>query len=253
MNFWVGVTDNKWFDFLARLAPDEVNFWQPSGRMPFRSLQEGAPFLFKLHSPLNFIAGGGFFVRFLALPLSLAWDAFHEKNGAASLETLKALITSKLRDSAVKSVADPVIGCSILACPFFFPRNQWIPVPADWSTYIVQGKSYDSREESGARLWALVEERLNFGAVTGSLDLQGASISGEEGERYGSPALVRARLGQGAFRVLVTEAYHRRCAIDYRRAHSARAGIRTHQALFEIRSQQGSQRPPLARRPPQAI
>lgn len=30
MKFWVGVTDNDWFQFLSREAPDEVNFWQPS-------------------------------------------------------------------------------------------------------------------------------------------------------------------------------------------------------------------------------
>ena len=32
-------------------------------------------------------------------------------------------------------------------------------------------------------------------------------------DRYGLPQLVRPRLGQGAFRVLVTDAYHRRCAM----------------------------------------
>ena len=32
-------------------------------------------------------------------------------------------------------------------------------------------------------------------------------------ERYGAPALVKPRLGQGAFRVLVTDAYRRRCAL----------------------------------------
>jgi len=36
-------------------------------------------FLFKLHSPLNYIAGGGLFVRYATLPVSLAWDAFREK------------------------------------------------------------------------------------------------------------------------------------------------------------------------------
>ena len=33
------------------------------------------------------------------------------------------------------------------------------------------------------------------------------------GERYGLPFLTRGRLGQGAFRVLVTDAYQRRCAV----------------------------------------
>jgi putative restriction endonuclease len=32
-------------------------------------------------------------------------------------------------------------------------------------------------------------------------------------DRYGAPVLVRPRLGQGAFRVSVTEAYNRACAV----------------------------------------
>jgi putative restriction endonuclease len=35
----------------------------------------------------------------------------------------------------------------------------------------------------------------------------------EEAARFGAPQLIRPRLGQGAFRVLVTDSYERRCAI----------------------------------------
>jgi putative restriction endonuclease len=52
---FVGVTDNDWFRFLRARHPDEVNFWQPSGSSTFQALEPGQPFLFKLHSPLNFI------------------------------------------------------------------------------------------------------------------------------------------------------------------------------------------------------
>jgi hypothetical protein len=76
MRIWVGVTDKDWLQFLSRINPDEVNFWQPSGSRMFRALQPGEPFLFKLHSPDNFIAGGGHFVRYSALPTSLAWECF---------------------------------------------------------------------------------------------------------------------------------------------------------------------------------
>src|SRR5215211_3132406 len=41
----------------------------------------------------------------------------------------------------------------------------------------------------------------------------GTPLSGEDIARYGSEFLTRTRLGQGAFRVLVTEAYTRRCAV----------------------------------------
>jgi putative restriction endonuclease len=58
MKLWVGVTDKDWFQFLSRISADEVNFWQPSGSRVFRALEAGEPFLFKLHSPDNFIVGG---------------------------------------------------------------------------------------------------------------------------------------------------------------------------------------------------
>lgn len=37
MEFWVGVTDNNWYEFLANLKPNEVNFWQPSGTPAFKT------------------------------------------------------------------------------------------------------------------------------------------------------------------------------------------------------------------------
>ena len=80
MKFWVGVTDTDWFEQLRSIKPVEVNFWQPSGRRP-ANLAAGTPFLFKLHSPRNFIVGGGYFLRFSALPLQLAWEAFGINNG----------------------------------------------------------------------------------------------------------------------------------------------------------------------------
>jgi len=93
MKFWIGVTDNQWFEYLARRRPDEVNFWQPSAQS-FRAIEPGAPFLFKLHSPHNFIVGGGFFVRFSLLPLSMAWNVFAENNGVPRLEELRERIRS---------------------------------------------------------------------------------------------------------------------------------------------------------------
>ena len=88
MKYFVAVTDNQWFRFLAERQPDEVNFWRPSGRSQLRAIDVGAPYLFKLHSPLNFIAGGGFLVRHSILPLSLAWKVFGEKNGSSDFDEL---------------------------------------------------------------------------------------------------------------------------------------------------------------------
>ena len=89
MRFFVGVTDYDWFKLHAsNQRVEEVTFWRPPPDASFKALQVGEPFLFKLHSPRNVIAGGGFFLRFLRLPVSLAWDAFGEGNGARSPELM---------------------------------------------------------------------------------------------------------------------------------------------------------------------
>jgi hypothetical protein len=61
MKFYLGVTDNNWFNYLSNINPEDINFWQPGGTVNFKVLQAGAPFLFKLKSPLNAIGGIGFF------------------------------------------------------------------------------------------------------------------------------------------------------------------------------------------------
>jgi HNH endonuclease len=207
MKIWVGVTDKDWFEFLNRINPDEVNFWQPSGSRMFRALQPGEPFLFKLHSPDNFVVGGGHFVRYSALPTSLAWDAFGAKNGVGSLEELNARVRRYRRED---TSIDPIIGCNVLAEPFFLPRSAWIPIPENWAPNIVQGKTYDTAMADGRALWNAVQTALADNYKVGEPSLSDGSY---EQDRFGVEYLTRGRLGQGAFRVLVTDAYERRCAV----------------------------------------
>ena len=206
MKLWVAVTDDGWFNYLSARKPDEVNFWQPSGGREFKALQPGEPFLFKLHSPKNYIVGGGFFVRYSPLPCSLAWEAFGDKNGVQDQAEFLARIR-KYRSKGTAEEPDPVVGCNILAQPFFFPENAWIPVPPDWAPNIVQGKTYNTSTEAGATLWSAIQNNLM--AIERS---QKDEVRDEEW--YDRPEyLVKGRLGQGAFRILVTDAYQRRCAI----------------------------------------
>lgn len=212
MRYYVGVTDNKWYEFLAEKQPDEVNFWQPGGNQTFKAIQSNDLFLFKLHSPLNYIAGGGFFVRYVALPVSLAWEAFGPKNGTGDYFSLLNAIC-KYRKTDWRSEPDPVIGCIILTSPFFFAPEEWIPVPEDWKLNIVKGKTYDTDTIIGRKLYQQVVDRLS-----GRFPIQNDrsivyEYDTDENNRYGSGQIIFPRLGQGAFKVLVTEAYHRRCAI----------------------------------------
>src|SRR5690349_3744075 len=112
MKYWVGVTDGNWFSFLAERKPDEVNFWRPSAKSSFQPIPSGAPFLFKLHSPDNFIVGGGFFVKYSILPLSLAWLAFGEKNGTPNEDVCRKRILQYRREQRLND-PDPEIGCII--------------------------------------------------------------------------------------------------------------------------------------------
>jgi len=209
LKFWIGVTDKRWHEFLSNHSPDEVNFWQPSGRYAFRAIDPGEPFLFKLHYPLNYIVGGGFFLRHSTLPLSLAWEAFDQKNGTEDFKTFREMIFSHLQNHA-RIIPDPLIGCIILTDPFFFERDTWIPAPSDWSPNIVQGKTYDTITSIGASMWTQVQGRLTKNK---ELIIRETDKVAEEEVRYGSEYLANARLGQGAFRVLVTDFYNRRCAI----------------------------------------
>jgi len=201
MHFWVGITDKDWFEYLSGRSPDEVNFWQPSAKRRAAALDAGVPFLFKLHAPLNFIVGGGFFVRYSALPARVAWEAFGEKNGVPDYVALRRRIEQYRKE---RVTGDPEIGCNVLTEPFFFDRKDWIPAPESWAPNIVQGRGFDTADSEGLRLWLAVEDRLRVNTRRPQMDAPA---------RYGAEYLTRARLGQGAFRVLVTDAYRRRCAI----------------------------------------
>ncbi|MEO1023686.1 MAG: hypothetical protein AAFW89_14170 [Bacteroidota bacterium] len=78
MKYYLGVTDNEWFSFLSSRNNEDINFWQPGGKTRFSAIHPGAPFLFKLKSPLNAIGGVGFFSSHSILPLDVAWDIFGE-------------------------------------------------------------------------------------------------------------------------------------------------------------------------------
>lgn len=106
-----------------------MNFWQPSGAKQFRAVAPGELFLFKLHAPRQFIVGGAFFAYSTILPLSLAWDAFHEKNGAISLDEMRLRI-AKYRRTMPDPLTDYEVGCVLLVQPFFLREADWIPAPA---------------------------------------------------------------------------------------------------------------------------
>ena len=212
MKLWVGVTDGDWYRFLSqRPHLDEVNFWQPGGNREFTALSPGELFLFKLHYPENVIVGGGFFATSSILPCSLAWETFGEKNGAETYQEMRRRI-EKYRRSLPQPHEDYKVGCIILERPFFLDKSARIAVPSSFAKNIVQGKTYDLASQEGRLLWESVQAALKVQGVSDDY------ASDSPRPVYGEPTLVRPRLGQGAFRVLVTDTYERRCAITREKA-----------------------------------
>jgi len=203
--FNVAVTDEDWFSTLrSQQSTDEINFWQPS---PTNVADPpGTPWLFKLHSPKNYIVGGAFFIHYARLPIGVAWDTFGPRNGTASFEDMLARV-ARYRKLAPAELKDE-IGCVVLAQPFFLDEDNWVPVPADWAKNIVRGKHYELNSEAGSRLWQQVASRMSAQAIVAS-PLVAASAQ----PALGKPLLVTPRLGQASFRLEVLEAYERRCAV----------------------------------------
>jgi putative restriction endonuclease len=209
MNAFIAVTDFEWFSLLgSQIGIEEVNFWQPNGNRVFSAIEKGGLFLFKLHSPRDFIVGGGFYAHSTLLPVSLAWDTFGIKNGATTYEQMRKRIEKFRRQQALPH-EDYSIGCILLEQPFFFAKEQWFPVPKDWKSNIVQGKRYDLTLEPGLSLFKQVQERM---AITNSIQLSSPKVA-DPRDKYGAPINVLPRLGQGSFRIVVTDAYDRKCAI----------------------------------------
>jgi putative restriction endonuclease len=203
VNLVVAITDYDWFQAL-RLREDwlEVNFWSPAPKN-FWALQPGELFLFKLHAPRHFIVGGGVFAHAMILPCSVAWETFGTANGAADLAQMRTRI-SRYRDVDPHDRSDFQIGCRVLTQVFFKPEDEWLPVPKSWPINTQTLKTFSTDSEDGELLWKWAQ-----GAITDPIP----GFADKSQSRYGEPALIRPRLGQGAFRMLVTDAYQRRCAV----------------------------------------
>ncbi len=158
------------------------------------------PFLFKLRSPENAIGGGGFVSFVERMTIRDAWEFFGRENGAASIEDLRNRISANRSDS---TSADHVIGCFVLSQPFFLRTP--IAQPEDWAPSIQGGRYYYMNDAVAQRVWRDVV----VGLATQAPAVPASAFGG-----YGRPVLQPTRLGQGAFRKLVLDAYGRRCAVS---------------------------------------
>ena len=206
MRGFVAPTDHGWYRFfLNRQDPGEVNFWRPGGTN-FLALRPGEPFFFKLKAPYSGIGGFGLFARFARLPVWRVWEVFGEANGVADERELRDRLARLASNPWIRTDNDRMIGCVSIADPVFFSPDEWVPQPADWQRNIVSGRVYDLSQGEGARVWRECLERAEARSVDWVLE----SL---QSERHGKPQIIRPRLGQGAFRIAVLDAYGGACAV----------------------------------------
>lgn len=208
----LAVTDQGWYEHLLQHHElQEVNFWRPSARRRF-SAPDFSPFLFKLRSPHNAICGFGYFATWSPLPLWLAWEAFEQGNGCATLAEMQARLAAIRDRIGYRPGPDSaLIGCTLIVQPVFFPRDAWIRQPDDWPVRTQTDKKYDLSAGEGRRVWDACLAVANELALPRAV--AGGHLVAEPAARYGEPTLVRPRLGQRTFRIAVTDAYERACAV----------------------------------------
>lgn len=208
----VAITDEGWYDFLReRPEVTELNFWTPSPRRRVTA-DPFSPFLFKLRAPRNAICGFALFAQWSALPDWLAWECFGPGNGCPSLEVMQERISrlrSRIGYEPTRTLAE--IGCILLVNPVFFPPSDWVTQPSDWPVRTQTSKRYDLAQGEGARIW---EECLARSAPAKDAYLVSDAVAALDPDvRFGPARVIHPRLGQGTFRVAVTDAYGRACAV----------------------------------------
>jgi putative restriction endonuclease len=198
MKGFLAVTDPYWIDHLRSINATEANFWQPR---PTRiALAEWTPWIFKVRGT-SLVAGFGFFSYWTIMPLSVAWETFGPANGAISYSDMIRRVGGLRRERPI----DDDVGCVALSDVLILDRSDWIAAPADWHPNIVRGAGYDLASGEGARIWTQLQAfAASQAKSTPILSVPGASAL----------QLISARRGQGAFRLMVMDAYGRRCAIS---------------------------------------
>ena len=84
----------------------------------------------------------------------------------------------------------------------------------DWSPNIVQGKYYNTENSIGQQLWGNVEQTLRKYNTTFNTQQSNQLQFEQKESRYKEQILSKVRLGQSAFRIMVTDAYKRKCSVS---------------------------------------
>ena len=146
-------------------------------------------------------------MHYSVLPLQLAWDIFGTGNGMPTLDAFRNAIMQYKRPGADSWNIN--VGCAVLDQVVYLPRELWVPC---YTGSVVSGKHMVSDDDQGVVRQVL--RNLESAPSTPQVPVQ-PFYNSNYTLQY---ALREVRQGQGTFRVEVTDAYHRQCAVS--REHS---------------------------------
>jgi hypothetical protein len=117
---------------------------------PSRHSSLGSYCFFKLKAPNDAIAGGGFFTRFLQVPINMVWETFGEANGVKSLPEFRPRI-ARIRNVPIQPADNPTVGCIMFTGPFFWPKSDGFPGHRNSVSPIkLAGPSIQKKRRAGA-------------------------------------------------------------------------------------------------------
>jgi putative restriction endonuclease len=195
---YVAVTDPVWLRRLAAQNAREANFWQP--RPSALRQERGTPWIFKVRGS-DRVGGYGFFSYYSVMPSGVAWETFGAANGVETYGEMRRRLAELRHAGSV----DDSVGCVVLSDLSLLNENAYLVAPQDWKRNTVRGEYYNLAEGEGARVWAELMAAAPPSVAVSALQ----TVPGG----YGQPVMYLPRLGQGAFRLMVMDAYGRRCAI----------------------------------------
>jgi putative restriction endonuclease len=133
-----------------------------------------------------------------------------EANGVATLEQMRERIAHYRREP-IGPYHDPEIGCVFIRDVTFFPDDLTFDPPPGFALNIVQGKGYDMGDPAVAGYFGDLMQIVLGGPLPVEIDLGQPWHSTRP--PFGQPKLAPYRMAQQAFKAVVMDAYHGRCAI----------------------------------------
>ena len=212
-------TDNSWVQTLREqaVAHAEIAHWRPVGSQhaPL-PIGPGEPYVFaRTPEPgsatgIRAAVGAGVFSGVSRMLLSELWEWFQFECGARSHKELRAQYATRT-GAPLEAAADPEVESLLLRDVRFFSETEELAVQVEESDFVLTGGRYFD-------LGTLANEHPMLRAILTYFHPTADDTDDEVTQLVltrirGQAKLVTPRLGQGAFRAMVSEAYNHRCAL----------------------------------------